>query len=131
MSRDEAERRIMVQTPQDEKIKSAHVVIENDGTFENTWRQVVAAWRTLIPVMESPVKRPIEVPAGEITVHRARPQEAEEIARFIAKITQGMRRPTRSDVMAAFGEQAYMVLTLDKKNGWITWLAGGKSCHPC
>jgi len=122
MSRDDAEKRIMVQTPQEEKIKSAHVVIENDGTFENTWRQVVAAWRTLIPVMEPPVRRPYEVPAGEITVHRARPQEAEEIARFIAKITQGMRRPTRSDVMAAFGEQAYMVLTLDQRMvGLLGW----------
>jgi len=111
----DAKMRIMAQGSQEEKIKQAHVVIENTGSYENTWRQVVAAWRTLVPVMEPPVIRPRKARAGEITVHRARPQEAEEIARFIKTVTKGKKSPTRADVMAAFGEQAYMILTLDKK----------------
>ncbi len=118
----DARKRISFQGSQEAKMNQAHVVIENSGSYENTWRQVVAAWRTLVPVMETPAPRPRRGRAGEITVHRARPQEAEEIARFIRKITNGKRKPTRADVMAAFGEQAYMILTRDQKMvGLLGW----------
>jgi dephospho-CoA kinase len=44
MSEGEARKRITVQNPQSEKIARANVVIQNNGTPEQTWGQVQAAW---------------------------------------------------------------------------------------
>jgi dephospho-CoA kinase len=40
----EAKRRIAAQNPQQDKLSKAAVVIRNDGTREETWAQVQAAW---------------------------------------------------------------------------------------
>ena len=47
VDRAEAERRIDAQPPQSEKIARADLVIENDGSLEQTRAQVVAAWSRL------------------------------------------------------------------------------------
>lgn len=44
LSREEAERRVNAQPPQEEKIALADVVIRTDGTMEETRRQVERAW---------------------------------------------------------------------------------------
>jgi dephospho-CoA kinase len=41
----EAQTRIDAQPAQERKIAEAHVVIRNTGTIEETWRQVLAAWK--------------------------------------------------------------------------------------
>lgn len=48
MSHDEALQRIEAQAPQQEKIAQADVVIDNNGTLEETRRQVVAAFERLV-----------------------------------------------------------------------------------
>jgi dephospho-CoA kinase len=115
--------RIQAQPPQEVKVSAADVVIRNDGTFENTWMQVVVAWNNLFPATEV---KPIEVTTpepGEIVVHRARPREAEDIAVLITQLSGGARKLTRQDVMAAFGEKAFLLL---KVNGRSLGLAGWK-----
>lgn len=44
MSEDEAKKRILAQGAQDEKLKAAKVVIDNDSDVEKTWKQVQAQW---------------------------------------------------------------------------------------
>lgn len=47
VDRAEAERRIDAQAPQSEKVARADLVIENDGSLEETRAQVLAAWKRL------------------------------------------------------------------------------------
>jgi dephospho-CoA kinase len=49
MSEDEARKRIFAQRAQAEKLRRASVVITNDGSVEDTWKQVQSAWNTLMP----------------------------------------------------------------------------------
>ncbi len=48
LSREEAERRVNAQPPQEEKIALADVVIHTDGTMEETREQVERAWREVM-----------------------------------------------------------------------------------
>jgi dephospho-CoA kinase len=54
----EAQTRIDAQPAQDRKIAEAHVVIRNTGTIEETWRQVLAAWKRNV---SSPRVQPVAV----------------------------------------------------------------------
>jgi dephospho-CoA kinase len=47
-SREEAEMRVDAQSPQEDKIARADVVIDNSGTLKNTRRQVQAAWEEFV-----------------------------------------------------------------------------------
>lgn len=46
--REEAEMRVDAQSPQEEKVARADVVIDNSGTLEETYRRVDAAWQELL-----------------------------------------------------------------------------------
>lgn len=119
MPEDLARQRILSQPPQEEKIKAADVVIRNDVSFEDTWRQVNAAWRKLFP--ETAQAR-VETAERGIVVQRARPQQAQEIAGLVSRLSNGERVLSRDEVMAAFGEKAYLLLRVDGKlAGMIGW----------
>lgn len=47
-SRQEAEQRIAAQSPQEEKVARADLVIDNSGSIEDALRQVREAWRILV-----------------------------------------------------------------------------------
>lgn len=47
MTPEEARKRMMAQSPQAQKIARANVVIRNDGSVEDTWKQVQAAWNEM------------------------------------------------------------------------------------
>lgn len=47
LSREEALQRIRSQMPWEEKLRHSHFVIENEGTLEETGRQVKAVWGQL------------------------------------------------------------------------------------
>ncbi len=112
MDRETARQRVAAQTPQEEKNQAADVVIRNDGSFEATWKQVLAAWEeTVAPEQVEPTPTEREPAAvGEMFVQRAGPGEAQAIASFITAIGAGDRRMSSSDVMAAFGEKAFLLL---------------------
>lgn len=113
LSRVAAEQRIAAQMPQSEKLRSANVVIRNDDSFENTWNQVQQGWGDLPKPKEPLLSKPPVTRAGQLIVRRGRPQDADEIARFITRVTHGKRRMTRTDVMAAFGEKAFLLIERD------------------
>lgn len=120
MSKENARQRIQAQSSQQDKLAAAHVVIHNDGTFEETWRQVVAAWQKQFAMPEAPVAAVVS--KGALAVERAAPRHAAEIAEFLANLTQGRLRWSREDVMAAFGEKAFLLLRMDGKIvGLVGW----------
>jgi dephospho-CoA kinase len=115
-----AKQRIEAQSPQALKLKSAKVVITNDDSFENTWEQVQEAWAQL-PQPEEPLLPEPEVSRpGEFVVRRGRPKDADEIGRFITHATHGKRRMSRAEVMAAFGEKAYLLIEQDGRLAGVT-----------
>jgi len=116
LSAEAAWERIHAQGPAADKTSRADVVIKNDKSFEATWKQVAAAWQVTVPAeaITTPKKKK-KVPEGQLSVQRARPQEASQIAEFISRLSQGHRRLTRGDIMAAFGEKAFLLLLSGEK----------------
>jgi dephospho-CoA kinase len=113
MSEAVARQRISSQPLQELKIGMANVVIRNDKSFEETWNQVLAAWRHIFPVSEVESGLSVETKAGKFNLLRARPGDAAEIARFVSRITSSKRKLSAEDIMAAFGEKAYLLLKVD------------------
>ena len=110
MSEAAARQRIAAQSPQALKLRAAKVMVRNNGSFESTWDQVQDAW-SKIPKSEEPLlPEPPVVRPGQLIVRRGRPQDADDIARFITHVTHGKKRMTRQDVMAAFGEKAFLLI---------------------
>jgi dephospho-CoA kinase len=108
MPLEEADLRIGAQAEQAAKLAGANVIIQNDQSFEITWRQVSEAWKTLFPAEDT---GPVEVAAtGALTAQRARPRQAGEIAAFITRMSNGAQKLTSADVMESFGEKAFMLL---------------------
>jgi dephospho-CoA kinase len=121
MTEDQAIQRIHAQPPQELKIAAASVVIQNDGTFENTWKQVVAAWKVISPTTDTAPL--ITRPAGsdELAVQRGRPRDSVSIAALITRLSGGTRLLTPDDIMAAFSDKAFLLLTSNKE---LVGLAG-------
>lgn len=122
MSAAVAHQRVNSQPAQTEKIKAANTVICNEGSFEETWNQVTQAWQALFPTYESGVFKPITAPKGVMLVEKARPRHAAEIASLIGRLSDGKKKPTSEDIMAAFGEKAFLFLKLDGEPvGVVGW----------
>jgi dephospho-CoA kinase len=118
-----ARQRILAQASQEEKMAVANVVIRNVGTFEDTWRQVSAAWKTLFPGEETRPLKPLTPAAkGELVVEKARPGHAAEIAALINRLSNGQQALKSEDIMAAFGEKAFLFLKIDNRPvGLVGW----------
>ncbi len=121
MSAEVARQRISAQPPQTQKIEAADVVIKNNGSFEAAWKQVLAAWQKTIPDGVVDLPAPTPTAKGVLAVERAGPRQAEEIAEFITEISKGRRAMSPEDVMAAFGEKAFLLLKIDER---LVGLAG-------
>jgi dephospho-CoA kinase len=121
MSDEIARQRINAQPPQEQKLAAANVVITNEGSFEDAWVQVVAAWLETVPALETAPLITRSISEGEIVVERARPRQAGQIAAFINRLSSGDHLLARDDIMAAFGEKAYLLL---KRGTRIVGLVG-------
>ena len=122
MSTAVAHQRINAQPPQNEKVKAADTVIRNEGSFEDTWKQITQAWKILFPTFESGAYKPITAPKGVLLVEKARPRHASEIAALIGRLSDGKVKPSSEDIMAAFGEKAYLFLKMDSQPvGVVGW----------
>lgn len=117
----EAQQRIAAQPPQAEKLKAATLIIDNSGSFEDTWMQVQAAFNKLgaaQPAAPEPAPAaPGPTGAPTLRIRRGKPSDAAVIAEFIKQATNGQRALTRGDVIAAFGDKAYMVADYGGKLG--------------
>ncbi len=113
MTREDAEQRLHFQSAQQQKISAANVVIQNNGSFEDTWKLVSAEWKKITP--QADTIQIIKPAAGAFTVARGRPRDSQAIADMVTRLSNGSRKMTTDDVMAAFGEKAFMLLHLDGK----------------
>jgi len=115
MTTEEALGRIHAQSGQDIKVNAANIVIDNNNSFEDTWKKVVSAWQATVAVTPPEAAPPPEkaIPAGALIARRAGPQQAQSIADFITRLSGGNRRLARNDVMASFGEKAFLLLYRD------------------
>jgi len=121
LTRREAENRINAQLPATAKLTKADVVIENDGSFEKTWKQVYDAWQTI--TQDEPDFRVIPSKSyGKLDVRRATPESAEQIAAYMSLQSRSKRKMTKDDIMEAFGEKAYMLLLSEEEIiGLLGW----------
>lgn len=122
----EARQRIAVQPPQSEKLRRATLIIDNSGSFEDTWNQVQAGFsqiKSASAAAAAALAAPPPADARTIQVRRGKPTDAAAIAEFIGQASGGQQSPSRSDVMAAFGDKAYLLADL---GGRLAALAGFK-----
>jgi dephospho-CoA kinase len=121
MSREEAAQRIHFQSAQQQKVAAASVVIHNNGAFEETWKKVNEQWKKISPVSDT-TQVVVKAVEGQFTVVRGRPRDSAAIAELVTRLSGGAHRMTQNDVMAAFGEKAFMLLQLGGVNvgvaGW-------------
>jgi dephospho-CoA kinase len=121
--------RIAAQNPQSDKLKRANFVIQNAGSYEDTWTQVQDAWAKALgqPAAEreaaatatpTPVATPAK-PGGPpvVIVRRGKPADAAAIATFITQVTNKARQLSRSDVMEAFGQKAFVLAQVNEGLG--------------
>jgi dephospho-CoA kinase len=125
LTEEDARQRISAQPPQERKVEAANVVIRNMATFEDTWRQVGAAWLKIGPIIES-VAQPHEVqvhkPQGEMSILRGGPRNSKEIAELINRLRKNSQKLGQDDIMAAFGEKAFLLLQMGQELvGIIGW----------
>lgn len=121
MNEQEAIQRIQAQPPQEVKKAAANVVIQNAGSFEDTWKQVVVAWKAISPTT---VTSPVIIHKagdGELAIQHGGPRDSANIAAFITRLSTGRRLLSPDDIMAAFGDKAFLLLLEDKK---LVGLAG-------
>jgi dephospho-CoA kinase len=114
LSAEEALQRIRAQGSQEAKAAAAKVVIKNTGSFEDTWKQVLAGWQAVGAKADT---GPVVMHAGaegELEVQRGRPRDSEGIAALITRLSGGARQQSAEDIMAAFGEKAFLLLMSDK-----------------
>jgi len=124
MSEAEARQRITAQSPQEQKLAVANVVINNSGSFEDTWKQVMAAWQKIgqpaEPVEPAPVEKTQTV-VGAVSVSRAKPRDAEHLARLNNRINKD-KPLTAEDIMAEFGDKAFLLVRAgDRVVGSAGW----------
>jgi dephospho-CoA kinase len=108
-----AHQRVNSQLPQSEKVNVANTVIQNEGSFEDTWLQVTKGWKEIFPMFESGAYKPVAAPKPGLLVEKARPRHAAEIASLVSRLSGGRVKPTDEDIMAAFGEKAFLFLKMD------------------
>lgn len=110
MSEADALQRIHAQPAQEMKTAAANVVIQNTGSYENTWKQVVAAWKVISPVTDTVPVVMHKAAEGELVVQRGRPRDSANIAALITRLSGGAHPQSQDDIMAAFGEKAFLLL---------------------
>ncbi len=121
MGRDEAAQRIHFQSAQHQKLAAAAVIIQNTGSFEQTWQNVTAAWKKISSQAET-AQISAKQADSEFVVVRGRPRDSASIAELVTQLSGGAKSMSQEDVMAAFGEKAFLLLQLNGQNvgvaGW-------------
>lgn len=84
MSEEEARKRVLAQRPQADKIARASFIVMNDGSVEDTWKQVQTGWNDVrraalggtgaLPPADATLARPPATPAGVASTQPAKPR---------------------------------------------------------
>lgn len=115
LAREKALERIRAQSAQSDKIAAAGVVIKNTGSYEDLWKQVNSAWKKISPAGAAAPVTDGRAAAGDFSVKRGRPRDSEAIAKLLTHLSKGKRKAVSDDIMADFGDKAYLLLQVDGK----------------
>jgi dephospho-CoA kinase len=126
MTPEDALQRVHSQSAQKEKLAAAKVVITNNSSFDELWKQVNDAWQKLFPEAKSEPATQIlpkpEAGAESFNIQRGKPRDSQEIAEIMTKLSKGKHTMTREDVMEAFGDKAFLLLRMgDELVGMAGW----------
>jgi len=123
LTREDAKHRISLQIAQGEKIAAANLVIRNTGSYDDLWEQVTNAWKQISPTTtENTQPTIVKQGVGSFVVVRGKPKNSESIAKLINHLSKGRQKLSSDDVMASFGDKAYMLLQLqDQLVGIAGW----------
>ncbi len=123
LTREEAQHRISLQAAQSEKIAAANFVIHNTGSYDDLWKEVTTAWKQISPTnAEGTQPTIVKKGVGNFVVVRSKPRNSESIAKLINRLSKGQQKLSSDDVMASFGDKAYMLLQLqDQLVGIAGW----------
>jgi dephospho-CoA kinase len=116
LSQEDALQRVQVQAAQKEKLAAANVVIINNGSYDDLWKQVSEAWKQTSPTPEAgPATQVIAKPvAGSLSLQRGKPRDAQKIADLITRLSKGKQTMTKDQAMEAFGEKAFLLVLMDQ-----------------
>jgi N-acetylglutamate synthase-like GNAT family acetyltransferase len=122
MSPEQAQQRIKAQSPQQEKVAKADVVIDNSGDLAKTWAFVKKQYTALMeaqsgaaqaavaePAPTPEAKPTAEIQVTDISIRRAKRQDLEAMATLIATGTKGALNPDLSQMMELLFTRAYVV----------------------
>jgi dephospho-CoA kinase len=125
MTREDALQRIHSQSAQKEKLAAAKLVINNNGSYDDLWKQVSEGWKHAAPSqMDGQTTQILTKPdAGTLlALQRGKPRDSEKIAQLITRLSKGKRSMTKDEVMEAFGDKAFLLLLLnDELVGIAGW----------
>ncbi len=115
MSQEESLQRVRAQAAQKEKVAAANVVITNNGSYDDLWKQVSEAWKQIAPAQETgPATQVVTAPAaGALSLQRGKPRDAQKIADLITRLSKGKQTMTKDQAMEAFGDKAFLLLLMD------------------
>ena len=116
MSQDEAMQRIHSQSAQKEKLAAAKVIINNNGSYDDLWKQVNDAWKHISPTQEAGQTTEVlhrSDTAGMLSIQRGKPRDSQKIADLITRLSKGKRTMNKDEVMEAFGDKAFLLLQMD------------------
>ncbi len=125
MGEKDARTRINAQLPQETQLGAANVIIKNVSSYEDAWKQVSTAWKKYVSSFETPiisVSEPVHLAMGEVVIKRAGPKQANDIIDISNRLLNPAEPLTKEQVMAAFGEKAYLLLQVERNYlGFLAW----------
>jgi len=116
LTQDEAIQRIHSQSGQKEKLAAAKVIINNNGSYDDLWKQVNDAWKHIAPSQAAgQTTQVLHRPGagGTFSLQRGKPRDSQKIAELITRLSKGKRTMNKDEVMEAFGDKAFLLLQLD------------------
>jgi dephospho-CoA kinase len=126
----EADLRINSQPPQEEKIVRAKVVIKNNGSFEDTWKQVQSAWKKIaLPtsILNIP---PLEVTRGELKIRRGSPRDFQGIVSLVNRVDPDGRKRNKTEFASTLNDNAFLMLEFGNKLvGFLGWQIENLVCR--
>ncbi|MBN2118705.1 MAG: dephospho-CoA kinase [Anaerolineales bacterium] len=122
LSREDALQRVRSQSPQQDKLKAADVIVRNHGSYEELWKQVSEMWKIISPEPAPATQILTKPAAGAFSLQRGKPRDAQKIADLVTRLSKGKRTMSQDEVMEAFGDKAFLLLQMDNDlvglTGW-------------
>lgn len=115
MSQADALQRVSGQPAQKDKLAAATLIIKNNGSYDDLWKQVNEGWKRISPKPETGPLQEVESTPGEFSLQRGRPRDSQKIAELLTRLSKGKRALNKDQVMEAFGEKAFLLLQLNKE----------------